>query len=126
MGYDVIADKDLPKGLIVCEYVGDVYTHRDVLEHSKDNDSIMELKVGKNADESLMIVPREHTNIARFINGINNEKGNKPNLSTIRALAQGKSVVLLYTSKKIKKGESLIYDYNAGSNPVGYDTSSFV
>lgn len=27
-GYDVIADKDLPKGMIVCEYVGDVYTHR--------------------------------------------------------------------------------------------------
>ena len=28
MGYDVVADMDLPKGMIVCEYVGDVYTHR--------------------------------------------------------------------------------------------------
>ena len=35
MGYDVIADMDLPKGMIVCEYVGDVYTHRFVLENEK-------------------------------------------------------------------------------------------
>lgn len=34
----------------------------------------MELKKGKNADESLMIAPRENTNIARFINGINCKK----------------------------------------------------
>ena len=32
MGYDVVADKDLPKGMIVCEYVGDVYPNRVVLE----------------------------------------------------------------------------------------------
>lgn len=30
-GYDVIADKDLPAGMIICEYVGDVYTHREAL-----------------------------------------------------------------------------------------------
>lgn len=27
-GYDVVADRDLDKGMIVCEYVGDVYTMR--------------------------------------------------------------------------------------------------
>jgi hypothetical protein len=31
----------------------------------------MELKKGKNSDESLVILPRKYTNIARFINGIN-------------------------------------------------------
>ena len=31
VGYDVIADMDIPKGMIVCEYVGDVYPHRYVL-----------------------------------------------------------------------------------------------
>ena len=32
MGYDVIADMDLPKGMIICEYIGDVFTHREVLQ----------------------------------------------------------------------------------------------
>lgn len=31
----------------------------------------MQLKNGKNADETLMIIPIKYTNIARFINGIN-------------------------------------------------------
>ena len=74
----------------------------------------MELRVGKNADETLLIVPSKYTNIGRFINGINNEKGGKPNIETLRALGNGKPVVILYTSRKVKKGESLAYDYNAG------------
>lgn len=37
----------------------------------------MQLTFGKNADESLFIVPRKFTNIARFLNGINNEDPNK-------------------------------------------------
>ena len=28
MGLDVIADMDLPKGTLICEYIGDVYIHR--------------------------------------------------------------------------------------------------
>lgn len=32
MGYDVVADKDLPKGMIICEYVGDVYTFRETIK----------------------------------------------------------------------------------------------
>lgn len=31
-GYDVVADRDLEKGMIVCEYVGDVYTMRECIE----------------------------------------------------------------------------------------------
>lgn len=30
-GYDVVADKDLPQGTIICEYVADVYSHREAL-----------------------------------------------------------------------------------------------
>ena len=86
----------------------------------------MELKVGKNADESLFIVPEKFSNIARFINGINNQKKVKPNVESIRTLGEGKPMIILYTSRKVKKGESLSYDYNLGSNPVGYDTSGFV
>ena len=71
MGYDVVADKDLPKGMIVCEYVADVYTNRVALNLNAEqpNDSIMELKHGTNADESLSIMPIKYSNMARFING---------------------------------------------------------
>ncbi len=31
----------------------------------------MDLKNGKNADETLLIVPNKYTNIARFLNGVN-------------------------------------------------------
>lgn len=60
MGYDVIADKDIKERTIVCEYIGDVITFREaVLRHKVKghNDSIMELKTGKNADETLVIWP---------------------------------------------------------------------
>jgi hypothetical protein len=33
MGYDVVADKDLPKGMLVCEYVGDVVTYREIINN---------------------------------------------------------------------------------------------
>lgn len=113
--------------MIVCEYVGDVYTFRDALR-LEPNDSIMELKKGKNADESLLIVPRKFTNIARFINGINEkdpQKAEKQNVETVRALAQGRPVVILYTCKSVKKGESLLYNYGAGIAKVTYDTSHY-
>lgn len=37
----------------------------------------MQLTFGKNADESLFIVPRKFTNIARFLNGVNLKDPNK-------------------------------------------------
>jgi hypothetical protein len=29
MGYDVVADKDIKEGTLICEYVGDVITYRE-------------------------------------------------------------------------------------------------
>ena len=127
MGYDVIAAKDIPKGMIVCEYVGDVYTNRVVLQLNaeKPNDSIMQLKYGINADESLSIMPIKYTNIARFINGTRQGSEDKANVKSLRALALGRPVVILYTIKPVRKGESLLYDYNAGQSTKGIDTSQY-
>ena len=114
--------------MIICEYTGDVYTVRDYLKMEEPNDSVMELKKGKNADESLLIVPRKFTNIARFLNGVNNldpKSLEKQNVETVRALAQGRPVVILYTMKAVKKGESLLYNYGAGLAPSSYDTSHY-
>jgi hypothetical protein len=65
--------------------------------------------------------------MARFLNGINNLKGaGKANVGTVRKLARGMPAVLLFSLRAIKKGESLLYDYNAGTTTCKYDTSSFI
>ena len=65
--------------------------------------------------------------MARFINGINNSKGTgRANVATVRKLAHGIPTVILYTIKSIRRGESLLYDYNAGSTTCSYDTSAFI
>lgn len=65
--------------------------------------------------------------MARFINGINNQKGkHKANVATVRMLARGIPAVILYSLRLIKKGESLLYDYNAGDTTCKYDTSNFI
>ena len=38
------------------------------------NDSIMELLSSENPKSSLVVVPYEHANVARFFNGINNNQ----------------------------------------------------
>jgi len=63
--------------------------------------------------------------MARFINGIK-KNSPKANIQTIRMLYKGMPVVLLVSSRNIKKGESLAYDYNAGGISAQYDTSHFV
>jgi hypothetical protein len=65
----------------------------------------MELRAGCNSDETLIIRPEKQTNMARFINGINNAKGSiKANVATVRKLAKGIPTVVLYSIRAIKKG----------------------
>lgn len=82
--------------------------------------------MGKNADETLYIRPEKYTNMARFINGVNNHTGkHKINVGSVKLMNKGKPGVFLYTTRRIKKGESLAYDYNAGGLG-GYNTEDFV
>ena len=65
--------------------------------------------------------------MARFINGINNSKSiSKANVATVRKLAQGYPTVILYSIRNIRRGESLLYDYNAGSKNSKHDRSNFI
>lgn len=84
----------------------------------------MELQRGKNSDETLFIMPHRYTNIARFLNGVKNPKN--ANVTSMKILYKGRPTVLLLAARHIKKGESLVYDYNAGGISSGYDTSHFV
>lgn len=61
--------------------------------------------MGKNADETLYIRPAKHTNMGRFINGVNNLTGkHKINVASVRMICKGKPGVFLYTTRKVKKG----------------------
>ena len=125
-GWDVVTDVDIPKHALICEYVGDVFSDRELLtqpELAFHNDSIMDLRVGISADETLAIVPHCHTNIARFINGVKHSKN--ANLQSLKVRIKGRPAVLLQAKRYIKKHESLTYDYNAGTVTKGFDTSYF-
>ena len=50
----------------------------------------------------------------------------KQNVMDVRTMYQGRPIVLLYTCRAIKKGESLLYDYQAGCANVKYDTSDYL
>ncbi|GER34291.1 PHD finger family protein [Striga asiatica] len=69
-GYTVEADRNIRDLTIITEYVGDV----DYLKNREndDGDSIMTLLTAHDPSKSLVICPDKRSNIARFINGINN------------------------------------------------------
>lgn len=68
--FTVEADRHIKDLTIITEYVGDVdyLTNR---EHD-DGDSMMTLLSATPPSKSLVICPDKRSNIARFINGINN------------------------------------------------------
>jgi hypothetical protein len=69
-GFTVEADRFIKDLTIITEYVGDVdYLTRR--EHD-DGDSMMTLLSAATPSRSLVICPDKRSNIARFINGINN------------------------------------------------------
>ncbi len=85
----------------------------------------MDLIHSKISDVSLVIYPQKFGNLARFLSGINNEKKtNKQNVYSLRVNIDGSVHILLITKKKIKKGDILYYDYNAGGYN-NYDTGEF-
>lgn len=64
------ADRHIRDLTIITEYVGDV----DYLKNREhdDGDSMMTLLTAADPSKSLVICPDKRSNIARFINGINN------------------------------------------------------
>ncbi|KAL7614030.1 hypothetical protein Lser_V15G09585 [Lactuca serriola] len=124
-GFTVEADKCIKDWTIITEYVGDV----DYLKsrENDDGDSIMTLISAAHPSKSLVICPDKRSNIARFINGINNhtiEGRRKQNLKCVRYDVDGEARVLLVANRDISKGERLYYDYNAYEHE--YPTQHFV
>ncbi|XP_051143127.1 histone-lysine N-methyltransferase ATXR6 [Andrographis paniculata] len=124
-GFTVEADRFIRDLTIITEYVGDV----DYLKNREhdDGDSMMTLLSAADPSKSLVICPDKRSNIARFINGINNHVPGgkkKRNVKCVRFDVNGESRVLLIASRDIRKGERLYYDYNGYENE--YPTQHFV
>ncbi|KAL1813705.1 hypothetical protein ACET3Z_023770 [Daucus carota] len=124
-GFTVEADKTIRDLTIITEYVGDV----DYLKkrENDDGDSMMTLLCAADSSKSLVICPDKRSNIARFINGINNhtrEGKKKQNVKCVRFDVNGEARVLLIASRDIHKGERLYYDYNGYEHE--YPTQHFV
>ena len=68
--FTVEADRFIKDLTIITEYVGDV----DYLKNREndDGDSMMTLLSAADPSKSLVVCPDKRSNIARFINGINN------------------------------------------------------
>ncbi|XP_008775399.2 histone-lysine N-methyltransferase ATXR6 [Phoenix dactylifera] len=124
-GFTVEADRFIKDLTIITEYVGDV----DYLKNREhdDGDSMMTLLSAKDQSKSLVICPDKRSNIARFINGINNHMPDgrkKQNLKCVRFNVDGECRVLLIAIRDISKGERLYYDYNGYEQE--YPTQHFV
>ncbi|KAL6512851.1 Histone-lysine N-methyltransferase atxr6 [Orobanche hederae] len=124
-GFTVEADRHIRDLTIITEYVGDV----DYLKNREDDDgdSMMTLLTADDPSRSLVICPDRRSNIARFINGINNHipgGKKKQNLKCLRFNVNGECRVLLIASRDIRKGERLYYDYNGYENE--YPTEHFI
>ncbi|KAK7243333.1 hypothetical protein RIF29_38126 [Crotalaria pallida] len=124
-GFTVEADRFIRDLTIITEYVGDV----DFLKNRENDegDSIMTLLSASDPSQTLVICPDKRSNIARFINGINNhtpEGKKKQNLKCVRFDVNGECRVLLIANRDITKGERLYYDYNGDEHE--YPTEHFV
>ncbi|XP_059434207.1 histone-lysine N-methyltransferase ATXR6 [Corylus avellana] len=124
-GFTVEADRFIKDLTIITEYVGDV----DYLKkrENDDGDSMMTLLSAADPSKSLVICPDRRSNIARFINGINNhtlDGKKKQNLKCVRFDVNGECRVLLIANRDIPKGERLYYDYNGYEHE--YPTEHFV
>ncbi|KMT15966.1 hypothetical protein BVRB_3g051490 [Beta vulgaris subsp. vulgaris] len=124
-GFTVEADRFIKDLTIITEYVGDVDYLRN--RENDDGDSMMTLLSASNPSQSLVVCPDKRSNIARFVNGINNytpEGKKKQNLKCVRYDVAGECRVLLIANRDIRKGERLYYDYNGLENE--YPTKHFV
>ncbi|CDP05029.1 unnamed protein product [Coffea canephora] len=124
-GFTVEADRFIRDLTIITEYVGDVDHLKN--RENDEGDSMMTLLSAADPSKSLVICPDKRSNIARFINGINNHTPDgkkKQNVKCVRYDVNGECRVLLIASRDIAKGERLYYDYNGYEHE--YPTEHFV
>ncbi|XP_050438814.1 probable histone-lysine N-methyltransferase CG1716 [Adelges cooleyi] len=105
-GYGVCAFEDIPKGSIVDEYVGEVIDQHEMIRRMKlnvykNNNYMVQLKHDEVIDAT------RKGNITRFIN-----HSCEPNCIAEKWHVLGESRMGFFSSKDIKKGEEITFDYS--------------
>ena len=130
-----MATEDIKDKTLICEYTGTVTRVSD--SGATDSDSLMTLLETSSHKTSLLIDPTSSGNWARLLSGVNNsdiDAKKKINVHTRRITMEGSCHVVLYAGRRIRAGERLSYDYNAGIIKRGddalmqhgyYDTTAF-
>ena len=122
-GYIVRANRSIPVHTLICEYTGSVMKKNN--STMQNEDSLFEYATIR--DGVLVIVPNPFCNLGRFISGINNfKKNSKKNVESMKFRNEDNIHVVLYSKRKIEKGEILYYDYNNDGRKFEYDTSHFI
>ena len=102
-GYIAVANTDIPKNTLLCEYAGDVISLQEYYKKGMKNDSNMDLVITSFSETTLIICPYIHANLGRFFSGINNsdkESMNKINVYSAKILIDGSLHILLIALKK--------------------------
>lgn len=103
MGYGVFAEKAFAPMHFIAEYAGLV---RKRSKHDNKNAYCFEYLLEPDEETPYLIDAENQGGVSRFIN-----HSNKPNLLSAFVLVDEIPHIILYTSKRIERGEELTYDY---------------
>jgi SET domain-containing protein len=106
MGWGIFAEKEFAPMEFIAEYAGIVRGRR---KGDSQNSYCFEYLIMPDEPTDYLIDAVDQGGLARYIN-----HSSQPNLSSSMVVCMGVSHIILYTSKPIKKGEELSYDYGEG------------
>ena len=112
-GFGVFSREAVPKGTPVMEYVGEVVRRpvadrreRAALDASGPNPSTYMFALDERDADSRVVDAARKGNLARFAN-----HSCAPNCETKSVVLQNERRVVLFTTRDVKRGEELTYDY---------------
>ncbi|PIO66840.1 SET domain protein [Teladorsagia circumcincta] len=114
-GYGVRAVREIPKGVFICEYAGEILNKDEVERRaisSHDHNYTLTIREhGEGGIVTTFVDPRHRGNLARFIN-----HACEPNLSIV-IVRIGYTVphVGLFSNRVIQAGEEICYDYGTST-----------
>jgi hypothetical protein len=103
IGWGIFAERDFLQTEFIAEYSGVV---RKRVSQDTKNGYCFEYPLATGVDSPYLIDAQDRGGISRYIN-----HSNKPNLTSLSVHVEGVNHIVLYTVKKIAKGEQLCYDY---------------
>lgn len=110
MGKGIFAYRDIKAHEFICFYAGDIINQAYVNAKMSDTYSF-EYCRGPSMSTTFVICPHEYWSFGPILNYT---KLKKANCQSLKYITDKGIEVIIYATKDIKKGEQLLYDYNAG------------